>query len=106
MALHRMAARRSGLAIRESVSAAIGELIVRRLIASTDNQQPQNTMKTNTNPIRPDTSIRRAQASFALALVALTGGVVCIIGGQWPPGLILVFAAVAGVMSAWQLRRP
>ena len=63
-------------------------------------------MDTNTNPIQPDASIQRARASFALALIALVAGVACIIGGQWPPGLILVFAAVAGVMTAWQLRRP
>ena len=63
-------------------------------------------MKTNANPIQPDASTQRARASFALALIALAGGIVCIIGGQWPPGLILVFAAVAGVMTAWKLRKP
>ncbi len=52
----------------------------------------------------PNASTRRARASFALALVALALGVVCIMGGQWGPGLILVFAAVAGVMTAWRLR--
>jgi hypothetical protein len=50
--------------------------------------------------------MRRAWVSFALALIALAVGVVCIIGGQWPPGLILVFAAVAGAMTAWQLHGP
>lgn len=61
-------------------------------------------MKTNTNPIPPDASIRWARASLALALIALAGGVVCILDGQLPPGLILVFAAGAGIMTAWQLR--
>ena len=50
-------------------------------------------------------ALTRAWASFALALVALVVGVVCIMYGQWGPGLILVFAAVAGFMIAWQLRR-
>ena len=45
-----------------------------------------------------------ARTSFALAIIALAVGTVCIIGGQWGPGLILVFAAVAGVMTAWQVR--
>ena len=45
-----------------------------------------------------------ARASFALAIIALAVGTVCIMGGQWGPGLILVFAAVAGVMTAWQVR--
>jgi hypothetical protein len=53
----------------------------------------------------PNPSTRLARASFALALIALAVGVVCIMGGQWGPGLILVFAAVAGVMTAWQMRR-
>jgi hypothetical protein len=48
---------------------------------------------------------RQAKVSFALALVALAFDVVCIMGGQWGPGLILVFASVAGVMTAWQMRR-
>ena len=48
---------------------------------------------------------RRARASFALAVICLAVGVVCIMYGQWPPGLILVLAAVAGVMTAWQLRQ-
>lgn len=56
------------------------------------------------NPIQPNVAARRAWASVVVALVALVGGVVCIMGEQWPPGLILVFAAVAGVMIAWQLR--
>ena len=46
---------------------------------------------------------RAGRASFALALVALAGGTVCIVAGQWSPGLILVFAAVAGIMTAWQV---
>ena len=49
-------------------------------------------------------STRAARASFVLALIALAVGVVCIMGGQWGPGLILVFAAAAGVMTAWQVR--
>lgn len=51
----------------------------------------------------PNPSSRVAWASFALAFIALAVGVVCIIGGQWGPGLILVFAAVAGVMTGWQM---
>lgn len=47
---------------------------------------------------------RRARASFAFAVLCLAVGVVCIMYGQWPPGLILVLAAVAGAMTAWQLR--
>ena len=53
---------------------------------------------------RPDHSTGRARGSFVLAIIALAVGVVCIMGGHWGPGLILVFAAVAGVMTAWQLR--
>lgn len=52
----------------------------------------------------PHAFSRQARASFVLALIALAGGGVCIMGGQWPPGLILVFASVAGVMTAWQMR--
>ena len=52
----------------------------------------------------PNASPRLAWASFALALLAFAVGVVCIMGGHWAPGLILVFAAVAGVMTAWQMR--
>lgn len=52
----------------------------------------------------PNASTRGAWVSLALALIALAVGVVCIMGGQWGPGLILVFAAVAGVMTAWQIR--
>ena len=53
----------------------------------------------------PIASPRVARASFALALLALAVGVVCIMGGPWGLGLILVFAAAAGVMTTWQLRR-
>lgn len=53
---------------------------------------------------RPDKSTGRARGSFVLAVIALAVGVVCIMGGHWGPGLILVFAAVAGVMTAWQMR--
>jgi len=52
----------------------------------------------------PDNSTGRARGSFVLAVIALAVGVVCIMGGHWGPGLILVFAAVAGVMTAWQMR--
>jgi hypothetical protein len=45
-----------------------------------------------------------ARLSFALAIIALAVGTVCIMSEQWGPGLILVFAAVAGVMTAWQVR--
>jgi hypothetical protein len=45
-----------------------------------------------------------ARVSFALAIIALAVGTTCIMGGQWGSGLILVFAAVAGVMTAWQMR--
>lgn len=45
-----------------------------------------------------------ARVSFALAIIALALGAVCIMSGHWGPGLILVFAAVAGVMTAWQVR--
>lgn len=47
---------------------------------------------------------RRARVSFVLAVICLAVGVVCIMYGQWPPGIILVLAAVAGVMTARQLR--
>ena len=42
--------------------------------------------------------------SLVLAFAALAVGVVCMMVEQWGPGLILVFAAVAGVMTAWQMR--
>lgn len=59
----------------------------------------------NTSPSsRASRNERAAGASFALALIALAVGAVCITVGQWGPGLILSFAAVAGVMTAWQLR--
>ena len=45
-----------------------------------------------------------ARASFALALIALAVGAVCIMFEQWGPGFILIFAAVAGVMTASQVR--
>lgn len=61
-------------------------------------------MKVDMKPIHPNVVARRVRASVVFALIALVGGVVCIMGEQWPPGLILVFAAVAGIMSAWQLR--
>jgi len=56
----------------------------------------------------PIASTRAAWASFALAIIAFAGGAVCIMGGHWPPGLILVLAGVAGTMTsvqAWQMRR-
>lgn len=53
----------------------------------------------------PNPSTRAARLSFALALTALGAGVVCIMCGRWGPGLILVFAAVAGAVTAWQVRR-
>jgi hypothetical protein len=52
----------------------------------------------------PNDSSRRAWVSVVLALVALVASVVCILSGQTAPGLIFVFAAVAGVMTAWQVR--
>ncbi len=51
----------------------------------------------------PSASPGAAWASFALAIIALVVGTGCIMGGQWSLGLIFVFAAVAGVMTAWQI---
>jgi hypothetical protein len=55
---------------------------------------------------------RVAQASFALALIALAVGTACIMGEHWRPGLILILAGVAGTMTsarpmfiAWQTRK-
>ena len=48
---------------------------------------------------------RRVRLSDALAVICLAVGIVCITGGQSAPGLILVFAAVAGAMTTWQLRQ-
>jgi len=98
----RLSAHHAGAAPHSAIAELGG---VRRVTASTDNQQPQNRMKTNTNAIQPNASARRARASFALAIIALALGAACIMGGQWHLGLILVFAAVAGVMTAWQMRR-
>lgn len=53
----------------------------------------------------PNVSPRAARVSYVLALVAFAGGAVCIMCGHLPPGLILVFAGVAGTMTsvqAWQ----
>ncbi len=53
----------------------------------------------------PNVSPRAARVSFVLALVAFAVGTVCIMCGHSPPGLILVFAGVAGTMTsvqAWQ----
>ena len=57
------------------------------------------------NPLEHCFSAKACGRSFVLALIALAVGVVCIMGGYWHPGLILMFAAVAGVMTAWQMRR-
>ena len=57
------------------------------------NSEDQKTLRV------PNTSPGRARGSFALALIALGVGGVCIMGEHWGPGLILVFAAVAGVMT-------
>ena len=62
------------------------------------NSEDQKTLRV------PNTSPGRARGSFALAIIALAGGVVCIMGEHWGPGLILVFAAATGVMTAWQMR--
>ena len=54
----------------------------------------------------PIASTRAARASFALAIIAFACGTACIMGGHWPPGLILVFAGVAGTMTSvqvWQM---
>ncbi len=60
----------------------------------------------------PNASPRVARASFALAIVALAVGTVGLMGEHWRPGLILVLAGVAGMMTsappmfrAWQMRR-
>lgn len=57
-------------------------------------------------PELPTSFTRAAWVSFVLAIVALTVGTICIMGGQWGPGLIFVFAAVAGIMTGWQIRKP
>jgi len=48
----------------------------------------------------PNISPRAARTSFALALIALAVGLACIMGEHWRPGLILMFAAVAGTMTS------
>ncbi len=52
----------------------------------------------------PIGSTRRARASLTVALIAFAGGTVCNLSGRWGPGLILIFAGVAGVLTAWQIR--
>jgi hypothetical protein len=49
-------------------------------------------------------SPQAARASVALAMIALALGTACILSEQWGPGLIFIFAAAAGIMTAWQLR--
>jgi hypothetical protein len=51
----------------------------------------------------PNVSPRAARVSFVFALVAFAGGTACIMCGHWPPGLILVFAGVAGTMASVQV---
>jgi hypothetical protein len=52
----------------------------------------------------PSASPQAAKVSLALAILAFAGGAICILGQQWPPGIILLLAGVAGTLTSVQIR--
>ncbi len=59
--------------------------------------EDQKTQRSHCDP--PNVPTRLAWVGLVLAIIAFAVGAGCIIGGQWPPGLILTLAGVAGTMT-------